>query len=277
RYTDHNHLGRVVSGSSYNFDLRGPAYHGASLSPLLRVNQEAGDVALVFYHIRLPFPGREQVLYLNSNLDFVQIRTYNLAKSHFTALLLDFLHDARAYDIKDQGIAHLMLDEDCPRCEVDEDVAPVHRDTTQKQAVIHPVAAVSFADILRLRLRSLSLVLDCFELESRRQCRYHFAQTLPLARHGLSTGAFRWLNMDPRPGVELDLPRARVSEDPHDFSQAWDRLERAFGITDEDRAARARDDGGFRLHFCVTSCWSGEYEDPEEDEWSRDALAHSFE
>ncbi len=115
RYTERNHLGRVVSGPTYMFAVPGgrDSYLG-SLSPLLRVNREARDVALAFYHIRLPFPGREQVLYLNSALDVVQIQpdkesSYSFDPfgmdtwERFSAPLVDFFHDARAYDVKDQG------------------------------------------------------------------------------------------------------------------------------------------------------------------------------
>ena len=71
------------------------------------MNSEARDVALAFYHIRLPFPGREQVLYINSALDVIHMRPQLGVGDgngwRFLQPLLDFLHDARAYDVKGQG------------------------------------------------------------------------------------------------------------------------------------------------------------------------------
>ena len=124
-YTDCNHLGRIVSGGlTYSFALRGRgAHYAAFLSPLLSVNHESREVARSFYHVHLPFPGREQVLYLSPEYDVVYLRnrgpkprpetpqTYPFVSQGrsvaiypgFDTILVDFLHDARAYDYKDQG------------------------------------------------------------------------------------------------------------------------------------------------------------------------------
>ena len=115
-YTDRNHLGRIISGGPYAlaFRGRGPFTQRAAVpvSSLFRVNREAREVALGFYHIRLPFPRLQldaQVLYLNPAYDVVSVRTrspkHPTSWDHpeFASLLVDFLHDARAYDEKDQG------------------------------------------------------------------------------------------------------------------------------------------------------------------------------
>ncbi len=124
RYTDRNHLGRVISGGlSYTFALRGRGSYAASLSPLFHVNHEAREVARSFYRIHLPFPGSDQVLYLSPEYDVVYLRSrepkprprspppdphvfqvrFPLLYPGFDIILVDFLHDARAYDCKDQG------------------------------------------------------------------------------------------------------------------------------------------------------------------------------
>lgn len=115
-YTDRNHLGRIISGGPYAlaFRGRGPWAQRTSLpvSLLFWVNREARGVALSFYHIHLPFPRRqdgEQVLYLNPEYDVVSVRTRHVNWSirvphpNFANLLVDFLHDARAYDYKNEG------------------------------------------------------------------------------------------------------------------------------------------------------------------------------
>lgn len=72
---------------------------------------------LSFYHIHLPFPGRqckEQILYLNTEYDVVCIRPrQRKIRDHsyegFASLLVDFLHDAKAYDYKDQGYIYRLF------------------------------------------------------------------------------------------------------------------------------------------------------------------------
>ena len=122
RYTNRNHLGRIVSGHLYTLHLRGRGAYAASLSPLLRVNREARGAAHSFYHVHLPFPaqqdtlGAQQILYLSPEYDIVCVRprrpeitsdprTRRNRRHYprFSTILVDFLHDARAYDYKDQG------------------------------------------------------------------------------------------------------------------------------------------------------------------------------
>ena len=83
---------------------------------------------------------------------------------------------------------------------------------------------------------------------------YHFAQTYPLARRSHPTGAFHWLQEDPRPGVEMDLQQITPSPDPRHLVGGWRRLEQAFGITAEQQAAAGdKADGGLRLYVCLTT------------------------
>ncbi len=75
RYTDRNHLGRVISGGRYILANRG---RESIPTPLIfKVNREARGAALSFYQIHLPFPGwqhKKQVLYLNPKYDVVFVR-----------------------------------------------------------------------------------------------------------------------------------------------------------------------------------------------------------
>ncbi len=113
QYTDRNHLGRIVSGGPYALAIRGRGSWtkrmSLPVSLLFWVSREARGVALSFYHIHLPFPRRqngEQILYLNPEYDVVSVRTRHPTSwdnPEFASLLVDFLHDARAYDYKDEG------------------------------------------------------------------------------------------------------------------------------------------------------------------------------
>ncbi|KAH6838346.1 hypothetical protein B0I37DRAFT_387563 [Chaetomium sp. MPI-CAGE-AT-0009] len=295
-YTDRNHLRRIVSGRRYTFNIRGrgPSFV-PPLSLLLQVNREARGAVLSFYHIRLPLPGRqhkEQVLYLNPDYDVVYVRprkpkpgTYR----QFATLLVDFLHDARAYDYKDQGVAHLALDRAYPYYLFDGPTPEVYL----TPGTLHPDAAASFADILRHKLRSLFFVIG-FRCPTRgmgvfpsRNWRFHFAQTFPLRRRGHPASAFHWFEADPRPGLDLDLLQLPLSNDPRELSQGWRRLESAFGITQEERAAREKHHDGFRFYICPTQKWPTQAmrrangtitfhegdEEEEEEVWSRDEMA----
>lgn len=81
-------------------------------SPLLQVSSEARHAALQYYRVRLPFPrgGGGQVLYLNPEHDVLFVRpevpsrwTGAQAPPRPTVVLIDFLHDVRAYDPRDKG------------------------------------------------------------------------------------------------------------------------------------------------------------------------------
>lgn len=111
-YTNRNHLGRIISGGNYTPRLRGLGSYGPTLTPLFWVSREARTAALSFYHIHLPL-GTGQVLYLSSEYDIVQVRPRrpkpahwrpeSEPRAHYGFILVDFLHDARAYDYKDHG------------------------------------------------------------------------------------------------------------------------------------------------------------------------------
>ncbi len=107
RYTDRNHLGLVVSGGGYAFQVRGRGSYSTPPTPLLRVNHEAREAARSFYNIHLPLvTNTAHVLYLSSEYDVVYVRPWHPITYHpiiLTSILVDFLHDARAYDYKDQG------------------------------------------------------------------------------------------------------------------------------------------------------------------------------
>ena len=110
-YMDRNHLGRVISGGCYTLVIHG--HEPKTMAPLiLQVNREARGAALSFYQVQLPFPRRQhrkQVIYLNPEYDVILVRPGNMKLTSGWDLLIDFLHDVRAYDYKDQGYIRLFL------------------------------------------------------------------------------------------------------------------------------------------------------------------------
>ncbi len=122
-YATHNHLGRIVSAGRYYLAIRDD--ESPPVSALFQVNREARGAALRFYHIHLPFKRGGPILYLNSEYDVVFARRKYSAviwdpsipsiRPDFAKLLVDFLHDARAYDCKDQGYAFFFLGPCYPR------------------------------------------------------------------------------------------------------------------------------------------------------------------
>ncbi|KAL2170620.1 hypothetical protein VTG60DRAFT_4633 [Thermothelomyces hinnuleus] len=242
-YKGRNHLDRIVSGRGYTLSIKGRGSYAASLSPLFWVSQEARRAALSFYHIRLPLQclHGERILYLNSDYDVLYVRPQQPEGAPFVrggfprlaTILVDILHDIKAHDSKDQGVAHLTLSIEYWVDLLLQDHVPM------TPGILHPVAAKSFADILRTRLRSVLCVVG-FRHPTRglgefpvKDWHFHFAQTSPLYRRGHPTGAFHWLRADPRPGVEIDLRQVPLDlfVDTDHLSRSWEELERAFGIT----------------------------------------------
>jgi hypothetical protein len=114
-YTERNELGNIVSSRGYVLSAWSRLGLAAPLSPLFWVNSEARGVALGFYSVHLPFrgvhTGQQQVLYLNPEYDIVSPRPRQFELGDRTVrpdisldtLVVDFLHDVKAYDCKGQG------------------------------------------------------------------------------------------------------------------------------------------------------------------------------
>jgi hypothetical protein len=83
----------------------------------------------------------------------------------------------------------------------------------------------------------------------------HLAQTFPLRRRGNPTGTFDWLDSDPRLGVQLDLRRVALDNDPRRVARAWEKLEKAFGL---ERIAISTDDNNLSFYICPSICWPGQ-------------------
>ncbi len=115
-----------------------------------------------------------------------------------------------------------------------------------------PVGAVSFAEILGQKLRSVFCLFD-FQCSTRGMSPLptgvfpaaHFAQTFPLHRRGRPLGGLAWLAADPRPGVELDLRQLPLSVSPQAVAHGWALLQRAFGVTNPD----------LRVYICPAQHW----------------------
>lgn len=102
-YTDRNGLDKIISGSAYELVMLARD-HAAPLSPLFYVNSEARRAALDFYHIHFHPPGQNvgQVLYLNAEYDVLYVE-FDTARGKNGSILIDFVHDLRAYDLQDKG------------------------------------------------------------------------------------------------------------------------------------------------------------------------------
>ncbi|KAK4235998.1 hypothetical protein C8A03DRAFT_45942 [Achaetomium macrosporum] len=250
RYTYRNDLGKVVSGQGYTLETSGRGF-AASLSPLLWVNREARQATLSFYRVHLPFPryNGNLVLYLNPEYDVLylgpreQYRHPALAsEQHWDPTLLsDFLHDVRAHDPRDQGYGKHSAAIFYPRLTVKPNRPPFI------PGDLHPAAAKSFADILRCRLLSVLFIVrfrTCMRGigEPPPGYPFHFAQTFPLRRRGRPVGALRWLDTDPRWGVEFDLLHVSLGGDPRPLARAWG----------------GGGDAGFRFYICPTLDWPGQ-------------------
>ncbi|ROW01880.1 hypothetical protein VMCG_05571 [Cytospora schulzeri] len=272
-YTDRNRLGNTVSGRNYTLSIKGRGY-AASLSPLLRVSKEARYIALDFYRIQLPFPRNngEQLLFVNPDYDCLYVRSDSQPSStppvafppepRAAAVLVDFLHDVRAFDPKDQGVAHLALFAHYLHWTLQESHTSTRPPFVPDD--LNPTAATSFADILRSsRLRSVFCILKFMSCMRgwnpfpSRGWRSHFAQTFPLQRRGSPAGAFDWLETDPRPGVQLDLSQVSLTRDPRSLARSWENLEKAFGVIRPEPGSEtsANSNKDFSFYICPTLFW----------------------
>ena len=166
-----------------------------------------------------------------------------------------------------------MLDK-CFLARADLDWSSAPSDILSTPATLHPAAAASFADILQRRLRSVLFAVGfrrCYRgLGSFPQHLWHeyrFAQTFPLARRDHPAGAFRWLDADPRPGVDVDIQNMPLGDDPREIAPGWRLLEQAFGVArptepQQQQTARHDDDdvnkagtARLRLYICPRIDW----------------------
>jgi hypothetical protein len=133
---------------------------------------------------------------------------------------------------------------------------------------LHPTAAASFAEILRYRLGSVFCVLSFwtgnrglggFPSPHDDAYKCHFAQTFPFTPRDHPARAFHWLEADPRPGVEVDLRQVPLRGDPRHLAARWTRMEQAFGIREEQQAARGEAGGKPRFYICPAIDWPSFY------------------
>ncbi|KAK3898865.1 hypothetical protein C8A05DRAFT_37539 [Staphylotrichum tortipilum] len=255
-YVQQNHLGNVISGRGYCLEFCGG--FGTTISPLLWVNRESRAATRRFYRVHLPLKHKTglRVLYLSPEYDLV---VTHLRPGLFTSLLPDFLHDIRAYDTRDRGLAHLAVhDTSLFSPTIDQFSSDVPQPLLHPDN-LHPTARASFADIIQRRLRSLLLMVD-FRTNMRGigqthpSICYHFAQTFPLRPRG-AKGARRvdWLETDPRLGVEHDLANLPLLNDPNTMAAAWRVLETKFGVTRPTYLNNTNKT--FQLYICPSLSW----------------------
>ncbi|TLD23312.1 hypothetical protein PspLS_07073 [Pyricularia sp. CBS 133598] len=274
-YSSRNSLGKIISGWNYHLSIDDD--DDSTLSPLLRVNMEARQVALDFYRVRVPVcrrlsPASGRGLYLNPEYDVVFLKW--CAEPY---LMADILHDIKAHDPRDVGVVHLALDEwhydvfEELSCEGPESptTSPFPRDTIHglTLSILHPVARASLAEVIRSNIRTIFYIVDFDYGRVWHPRRWpislhdgshvdgpivlHHARGRPLERYLNSVSFFDWLPRDPRP-VEADLGMVQLRDNPRKFSEGWRPLEAVFGIEDWWQKHPRPD-----FYVCPTTQWQG--------------------
>ena len=109
-YSTKNRLGNIVSNQGYSLSIT----TDHRLTPLLQVNRQSRQAALEFYRVHIPYyqdnldHKPQQHLYLNPEFDVLHIKAYG-TRDDFTDVIVDFLHDAKAYDVQGHGIRNLAI------------------------------------------------------------------------------------------------------------------------------------------------------------------------
>ena len=101
-YTVRNESGKLICGENYRLSV----HTNHCLSPLLGVSRQSRQAALEFYRLHIPYNfqlyGKQLCLYLNPEFDFLHIKLMGRPE-----ILVDFVHDAKAYDPLALGILKL--------------------------------------------------------------------------------------------------------------------------------------------------------------------------
>lgn len=109
-YTARNSLGNTISGERYR--LLVTTNH--RLTPLFWVNRQARQAALEFYRVHISYDfnayGERLCLYLNPEFDILHVRPEGAP-----GILVDFVHDVKAYDPLGLGILNMAIGTGKPR------------------------------------------------------------------------------------------------------------------------------------------------------------------
>ena len=109
-YTARNSLGNIISGQRYRLSIT--TTH--CLTPLFWVNGLARQAALEFYRVHISYDfnayGERLCLYLNPELDILHLRPEGAPE-----ILVDFVHDVKAYDPLGLGILNMAIGTGKPR------------------------------------------------------------------------------------------------------------------------------------------------------------------
>jgi hypothetical protein len=108
-YTARNERGNTISGKNYRLSVT----TNHRLSPLLRVSRVSRQAALEFYRVHIPgdfdIHGQRECLYLNPEFDFLHLKPEGVPE-----ILVDFVHDAKAYDPLGFGVLNMVIGDDSP-------------------------------------------------------------------------------------------------------------------------------------------------------------------
>lgn len=103
-YTARNGIGNIISGKNYRLSVT----TNHRLSPLLRASRESRQAALEFYRVHIPYDfniyGERRCLYLNPEFDFLHLKPEGVPE-----ILVDFTHDAKAYDPLELGVLNMAI------------------------------------------------------------------------------------------------------------------------------------------------------------------------
>ncbi|KFA76428.1 hypothetical protein S40288_11232 [Stachybotrys chartarum IBT 40288] len=210
-YTAINKLGRVISGRAYLVWL--PELF--RINPLFTTCVGSRRAALRHYRACLPFNSqvaRPPYLRFNPKYDFFVIEN-----SSEPGVLVDFLHDAKAYDPKNIGPRQLAMEQD-----VCMGLDRIHL------AEFPPIALESLRTILA-DLRHFWAVCWLYTgarimlgvLSGTRNPEMRLNRSVPICSFA---GEFEWLDVDPRP-FEPDLNWTTAMRHPDRTTEAWKRFE----------------------------------------------------
>ena len=203
------------------------------LSKLLRVNREARQAALDFYHIHLPCQlygrgthSQRFTVHLNATYDFLRLVAPSPAHETFPR----FLADLREHDAKHVGLLNLAIDGSSGLLSLNPgDVAPTDKEViVATLSRLHQVFWMVTPHVGRANAGAMGSV---------RGIGVQFNAGFPILP---STLRFDRLPRDPRP-IAKDLERVVIGgPDPREIMSAWDCLLDRWGIASRPSPTQTR-------------------------------------
>ncbi|MCJ1246588.1 hypothetical protein MMC30_003797 [Trapelia coarctata] len=193
------------------------------LSPLLRVSHESRQAVLEFYRVHIPCDfnthGERRCLYLNPEFDFLYIKPEGAPE-----ILVDVVHDVKAYDPLGFGILNMVVTDDIPYFRPNELKLPMN-----PFRLAPPALSVFTSTLTNLR--------RVFSQHIVRSDTRHLFDSLNMGEVGFNrsfpinspTEAFDLIETDPRP-IDADLEKVSIGKDPRSMLCQWQEMESKFQI-----------------------------------------------